>query len=319
MKKIKKKKLISVVTPCFNEEENIYDVYEAIKKIRDIHTDYEWEHIFIDNSSIDNSLEILKGIAYKDKTVKVIVNIRDFGHIRSHVYGYLAAKGDAVIAFLCDLQDPPEFLNSMISKWGEGYDVVYAVRRNRKEHLFKRIAYYMFYRVLRFLSDIDIPLDSGDFAVMDKRIVQELNDLPEHNRFIRGIRAWLGFKQIGLEYDRDQRSSGQPKYTNKKLIKLACNGFLSFSTKPLVLATRLGLIVTILSLILLIVALWQKLFLDIDPRGWASLMVAVSFFGGVQLLVLGILGEYLGRVVDEVRGRPNYIVARTLNLGDQSN
>jgi dolichol-phosphate mannosyltransferase len=207
-----------------------------------------------------------------------------------------------------DLQDPPQALHEMLQRWKEGYDVVYGVRRNRKEGLLLRTAYAGFYRLLKLVSHVDLPLDAGDFCVMDRRVVALLNAMPEHNRFVRGLRGWVGFRQIGVEYDRQGRTVGTSKYNLSRLLKLALDGLIGFSSAPLRLATWLGMAASVMGFCLLVWAIAQALFYKETPSGWASLAVMILFFGGIQLLMLGIIGEYVGRIFDEVKQRPNYVV-----------
>ena len=217
-----------------------------------------------------------------------------------------------------DLQDPPEVLSIFIEKWQEGWDVVYAVRKKRKENFFKRVAYAIFYRILNKISNIDIPLDSGDFSVIDRKIVNLLKAMPERNRFVRGIRTWVGFKQIGVDYERDRRFAGKPKYTFKRLVKLALDGVISFSYFPLQMARSLGFIVSGVSLVGAVLTLCQRLFTDTTVPGYATTVISILFLGGIQLITIGILGEYIGRIYDEVKQRPLYIFQELIGFEDDA-
>jgi dolichol-phosphate mannosyltransferase len=213
-----------------------------------------------------------------------------------------------------DLQDPPELLAAMRARWAEGYHVVYGVRRKRKESWLKRASYWLYYRVLRMSSSLEIPLDAGDFSLMDRRVVLALRAMPERNRFVRGIRHWVGFRQVGLEYERDARHAGEVKYTVRKLVRLALDGLIAFSDAPLRLAIYLGMLFALSSFVLAVGFVVIKLTLDVEPRGWTSTVILMLFIGGVQLLTLGIIGEYISRIYDEVKRRPVYLVAQRVNM-----
>jgi polyisoprenyl-phosphate glycosyltransferase len=273
----------------------------------------------VDDGSRDGSLRMMKEIALKDHNFKIVKLSRNFGHQAAISAGIKTASGDCVIIMDGDLQDPPEELNRFLDKWREGYDVVYAIRTKRKEGFFKKIAYSVFYRVLHLISDIDIPLDSGDFCVMDRKVVDVLNNtLPEKNRFVRGLRAFAGFKQIGVKYERAERAAGEVKYTFRKLLKLALDGLFDFSTFPLRLATYFGFIIAIPSFAIGLFFIIHRIFgfkifghSPNDTPGVATLAVGMYFLGGVTLIILGIIGEYLGRIYSEVKQRPFYIIEET--------
>jgi len=303
---------ISAVIPIFNEEENLPVLTEKLTRVLSQYAKYEI--IYINDGSKDNSERLISDYCKKNSSIKLINLSRNFGHQQAITAGLNYANGDAVVIMDGDLQDPPEVIPEFVDKWQEGYDVVYAIRTKRKENIFKKLAYFIFYRFLNKISDVKIPLDSGDFSILDKEIVNQLNLLPEKNRFVRGIRAWLGFKQIGIEYERDARNAGKPKYTFKKLLQLALDGILSFSHKPLIIATHLGMIITFISFISILVVIYLKLFTTITVVGYASYMTVMLFMGGIQLFMIGILGEYIGRIYDEVKNRPNYIVNKTQNI-----
>jgi len=243
-----------------------------------------------------------------DPVVKVINLSRNFGHQAAITAGLDYSKGDVVVCMDGDLQDPPEIIPTLLARWRDGNDVVYAVRRVRKEGFIKRACYAAFYRLLRSFSKVSIPLDAGDFSLMDRRVVDCLNNLPERSRFIRGLRTWIGFRQTGVEYEREKRFAGTTKYTWAKLIKLAENGLLSFSAIPLRIATAFGFVISFLSLFAIVLVLYFKLFTDAAIPGWAATVIPILFLGGIQLLSVGILGEYIAQIFDEVKQRPVYLV-----------
>lgn len=304
--------ICSVVVPIFNEEATIP---ELIRRLVAVLKQFEsYEVLFVDDGSTDQSAILIEQFCSTNVSIKLLSFSRNFGHQAAISAGLAYSSGSVVAVMDGDLQDPPEVLPEFFSKWQEGYDVVFAVRRKRKENIFKKSIYFLFYRILTALADVRIPPDSGDFSVMDRVIVDKLNSMPERNRFIRGIRAWLGYRQVGLEYERHERFSGKPKFTFSSLKKLAYDGLISFSRRPLTLATNFGIVITLTSFIFGLVLMWQRIFLRIDLQGWTSTMVVILFLGGIQLLMLGILGEYVGRIFDEAKGRPNYILARTKNI-----
>ena len=286
---------ISVILPVFNEEQVLPELHRRLTAVlRGFSEPYEI--IFVNDGSRDKSLEIMKRLHSEDSRVKFIDFSRNFGHQIAITAGMDYASGDAVIIMDADLQDPPEVLPELISKWREGYEVVYAVRKKRKEGLFKRICYSTFYRVLRKLSTIEIPLDSGDFSLMDKKVVEQLRKMLEQNRFVRGIRSWVGFKQIGLEYERGARFAGETKYPFRKLVKLAIDGVFSFSYTPLRIVSRIGFVVVGISFLGAVFTLFQRLFTDTTVPGYTTILISVLFLGGIQLLSIGLVGEYIGRI-----------------------
>ncbi|MFA5776395.1 MAG: glycosyltransferase family 2 protein [Patescibacteria group bacterium] len=313
-------KKISIVIPCYNEEEVLDQLFKRVTKSAESWKK-EWEAVCVDDGSKDSTWHKLKTQSEKDPRWKALSFSRNFGHQTAISCGLYHAHGDAVIVMDADLQDPPEELHRYISKWEEGYDVVYAIRTKRKEGLFKRLGYKAFYRILSKLVDFNIPLDSGDFSLMDKKVVEVLRNMPERNRFVRGLRAWSGFKQVGLEYERSERLAGETKYPFKKLLKLAFDGVFSFSTIPLTMASYFGLVVSGLALIGAIFTLLQKLFsnsfakIGLGPvPGYATTLISILFLGGIQLIFLGIIGSYLSRIYDEVKGRPHWIIREKVGL-----
>jgi len=306
--------LVSVVIPCFNEEEVLDELYRRLSEASG-----SWEEalevVLVDDGSTDATWDKMENIYQRDDRWHLVRFSRNFGHQNAVSAGLKYATGDAVIVMDADLQDPPEELHRFIAKWREGYQVVYAIRKQRKESVFKRAAYKGFYRLLSSLSRHDIPLDSGDFCLMDRTVVDLINQMPEKNRFVRGLRAWAGFRQTGVEYERRERAEGEPKYTVSKLMQLAIDGIFSFSTVPLRLATFLGLLVSAAAFLGIGVTLAQRLFPDWFAQfglapvpGYATIVISVLFIGGVQLVCLGLVGEYVGRIYDETKRRPAWIV-----------
>jgi len=307
--------MISIVIPLFNEEENVEYLYKRLTDSSPLWKE-DYEIIFVDDGSCDNTFLLLHELCKKDKHLRIVKLSRNFGHQAAISAGIKHAKGDATIIMDGDLQDPPEVLPKFLDKWREGYNVVYAIRIKRKEGYLKKIAYKSFYRLLRIISDITIPLDSGDFCLMDKKVVKVLNtEMIEHSRFIRGLRAYAGFKQTGIESERAIRAAGEVKYTLKKLINLAVNGLLDFSTFPLKIATYFGFAIAIPSFIIgmffIIHRIFNFKFLGYSPSdtpGLATLAVGVFFLGGIIMVILGVIGEYIGRIYFEVKHRPFYII-----------
>ena len=298
---------ISFVIPLFNEQENLPELHRRLRAALDP-LDIEPEIILVNDGSSDATPTMIHMLSQADPRVVGVMLSRNFGHQAAVSAGIAECTGDAVIVMDGDLQDPPEVLEQFIARWRDGAEVVYAVRTKRKEGLLKRTAYGAFYRLLRKLSDIDIPLDSGDFGLMDRKVVNALMALPERQRFVRGLRCFVGFRQEGLVYERAGREAGAPKYTFKGLVRLAMDGLISFSSAPLNLITYLGLGSCVFALGLIAWVMGRAIIGQRPPEGWASTMVVVLFFGSVQLLSLGIIGEYLRRIFLEVKGRPTYIV-----------
>lgn len=301
--------MLTIVVPLYNEEtvipalrQRLLDWRRALGK--------RVECILVNDGSKDGTEGLLDAFAREESDVKAVHLSRNFGHQQAVSAGLSVAEGDYVAIIDGDLQDPPEEITRFLSKLEEGYDVVYAVRRSRKEGFLKRFAYSVFYRLLSRLSSIDIPLDSGDFCLMRRVVVQQINGMPERHRFVRGLRCYAGYRQTGMDYARDARTSGVPKYTFWKLLELAADGIFTFSAKPLRLATMLGFCSVLLALgYSAYIVLW-RLFSDEQLPGFASIIVVVLYLGSVQLFCMGILGEYIGRIHDEVKRRPSYIISR---------
>ena len=299
----------SVILPVYNEQGNLNSLYKRVTKVL-VDLKKEYEVIFINDGSHDKTKDILEDLHKKSNNIKIINFSRNFGHQTAVTAGLDFATGEQVAILDADLQDPPEILPKFFAKLDEGYDVVYAIRKKRKENIFKRIAYSLFYKILHLIASVDIPLDSGDFCVLSRRMVKTINSFPERNRFIRGLRSWAGFKQIGLEYEREKRLAGESKYGLKKLFKLAFDGIFSFSFIPLQIMFVLGSASLFLSIMGIFWAIYMKFFTTAYSRvpGFATTTILIMFVGGLQLFSIGIMGEYLRRVYDEVKQRPQYII-----------
>jgi len=304
----KPEELLSVVVPCFNEEEVIEQTHNRLGAALAA-LDIRCEIIFVDDGSRDRTLQILNELALKDDRVKVISFSRNFGHQMAVTAGLEHASGDAVVLIDADLQDPPELIQEFLNKWREGYDVAYGRRTERAgETAFKLFTAKLFYRGINMLSDIQIPLDTGDFRLMDRKVVEALMRMPEHDRFIRGMVTWVGFKQIEVPYRRDARAAGTTKYPLFKMLKFAMDGIISFSSVPLKLATLIGFAASGCAIVGILYALALRLLTDVWVTGWTLLFVSGLFMGGVQLMSLGIIGEYIGRIYKSAKNRPLYIV-----------
>lgn len=298
----------SIVVPVYNEEEVIHETYRRLKNVM-ISTGESYELLFVNDGSRDRTADILKEYSEKDPSVILLDFSRNFGHQIAITAGMDYSRGKAVVVIDADLQDPPELILEMIEKWKQGYDVVYAKRSKRKgETFFKKQTAKMFYRLLHSLTDIDIPLDTGDFRLLDRKVCDQMNNLQEKNRFVRGLVSWVGFKQIAVEYERDERFAGESKYPLKKMLKLSMDGITSFSYKPLKLASIAGAVFSASGFIYLFVVLYLKLFTHSTITGWSTLIVIQLFFSGIILFILGMMGEYIGRIYDESKHRPLYIV-----------
>ncbi len=310
--------VLSVVIPVYNEALNLPLLFKRLQTTLEA-LDDTWELIFVDDGSVDTGVEFLRELASTDARITLVELSRNFGHQIAISAGLEYARGEGVIIMDADLQDPPEVLPQFIDKWREGYDVVYAVRQKRKERFFKRAAYAVFYRLLKQLATIDIPLDAGDFCLMDRRVVDLLLSMPERNRFVRGIRSWIGLKQIGVLYERQARNAGKSKYDFRRLLYLALDGLVSFSFVPLRMITVLGFGISGVSLGLAVFYTLKRLLVGLSPPGFASLMVANFFFAGVQLITLGVIGEYVGRIFIEVKQRPLYVVRWVIGREGEEN
>ena len=299
---------LGLVIPCFNEEAMLPKLFAELDLFAKTTPGPVW-FLFVNDGSRDRTADLLDAACARDERMACVHFSRNFGHQAAVSAGLQLARGDVVAVIDADLQDPPAVILEMIAKWQEGYDVVYGVRHNRKEGFLLRLAYAAFYRTLQKVANVEIPLDAGDFSLLDRRVVEQINRLPEHNRFVRGLRGWVGFRQYGLTYDRSARQAGETKYNLGKLVKLAMDGLITFSSVPLRLASWLGALSALLGVVFFIYALYSRFFRAQTPTGWTSLVVLFLFFGGMQLLVLGIVGEYVGRIFEEVKNRPHYVEA----------
>lgn len=309
------KALLSVVVPCFDEEAVIELTHQRLVAVLGADPTLDLEIVYVNDGSRDRTEALLFDLADRDPRVKVVSFTRNFGHQPAVSAGLQYASGDAVAVIDADLQDPPEVILQLVERWRAGYDVVNAVREKRKEGVAKRFAYALFYRLYRRLASIDVPLDSGDFALMDRRVVEVMNALPEKNRFVRGLRAWSGFRQTTVGYERAARAAGETKYSLRKLVRLAFDGIVNFSTAPLSLIFGLGLATAVLALgagaVYLAARLFEIPIFGYTPGqapGFTTLILVILFFSGVQLISIGILGEYLGRIYQETKLRPTFVV-----------
>lgn len=297
---------LSVIVPLYNEEEIAEKTFATLEQEL---AEIEHELIFVNDGSTDRTREILENLLPKTPRNKLINFSRNFGHQAAFSAGLKQARGKAVVIIDGDLQDPPALIHDMLKKWEEGYQVVYAQRKKRKgETFFKKASAHAFYKILHALTNIDIPMDTGDFRLMDRIVVDQLNALPERNRFLRGLVCWVGFKRTGILYDRKERTAGKSKYPLRKMLRLAMDGITSFSTTPLKISFLTGMLATAVAFGLFVWSVLEKFLNPVTTvPGWASLMTAIVFFGGVQLMSIGILGEYIGRIYEEVKQRPLYI------------
>ena len=309
-------KKISIVVPMYNEEEMAVICYERISKVLKELDNYESEIIIVNDGSKDKTLQIIEELAKKDSKVKVISFSRNFGHQAAVTAGLKETKGDAIVIIDADMQDPPELIKDMISLWEQGNDVIYAVREKRKgESMFKLLSAKMFYKILYNMSDVKIPKDTGDFRLADRKVVDVINALPEHNKYLRGLFSWTGFNQKPIKYSRDERKYGKTKYPLKKMLKLAFDGIISFSNKPLKMIGTIGILSVLISFIVFVYAILSYIFnLNNLVPGWASIIICIAFFSGVQLISIWLISEYISRIYDEARNRPEYIIDKKLNI-----
>jgi polyisoprenyl-phosphate glycosyltransferase len=307
--------LISIVVPMYFEEKVVKECHRRITSVA-THNNLNYELLFVNDGSTDRTLELLETIANSDSHVKVISFSRNFGHQIAVTAGIDKAKGDAIVIIDADLQDPPELIPEMIRIWKQGFDIVYGKRKKRDgESWFKLTTAKVFYKFLNKMSTVNIPVDTGDFRLIDRKVAQALKQMPEHNRFLRGMASWVGFKQVALEYERKERFAGETKYPLKKMIKFALDGIFSFSVKPLKLVEYLGC-TTILIAFILIIYTTLSPFLGFKTLtlGWTLALILIAFIGGIQLFSIGMVGEYVARIYDESKGRPLYIIEKEINL-----
>lgn len=308
----------SLVIPVYNEEAVLSETYQRVKKIMDSLGE-SYELIFVNDGSQDKSASIIREFAREDPKVKLINFSRNFGHQAAITAGMDYARGQAVIVMDADLQDPPEVIPQMVEKWRQGYEVVYGKRMKREgESFFKKATASLFYRFLKRMTQVDIPVDTGDFRLIDRKVLLTMKLLREKNRFIRGLISWVGFRQTSVEYVREKRWAGETKYPLRKMLKLAWDGVTSFSDKPLKIATYVGFLLSVFSFVYLLVVIFQTVFGQGTVPGWASLVVINLFFNGVILIILGIMGEYIGRIYDEAKNRPLYIVESQVGFEEEN-
>lgn len=307
---------LSVIIPCYNEEEVIGETCNRLNQVMADNDFKDYELLFVDDGSQDETLRILSQVSARDKQVKVISFSRNFGHQNAVTAGIKNCQGDIAVIIDADLQDPPELIPEMINKWrDEDCNVVYAVRTERHgESLFKRITAKIYYRIINFFSETQLPLDTGDFRLIDRKIIEVFKKIDEKNKYIRGLISWIGFKQIPIYYERSPRFAGVTKYPLMKMLKFATTGLLYFTKKPLKLGLNLGVISIIISLVLTVYCLIARLFEPTQMIERWALFISLLFMGGVQLLTVGIIGEYIGGIFDEVKGRPEYIIDEMINF-----
>jgi polyisoprenyl-phosphate glycosyltransferase len=308
----------SIIIPIYNEQENLPELYNRLRLIIDT-LEGKSELVLIDDGSKDNSLKLLEELNQQDSRVHYLSFARNFGHQIAVTAGLNYAQGKAMIVMDADLQDPPEIIPELITKWQEGYHVVYAQRVSRKqENWLKRLMAYTYYRILNRFTDVTIPTDTGDFCLMSREVVNILNSMPEKHRYIRGLRAWIGFPQTAVKFNRDPRFAGEVKYTFTKSLKLGIDGIISLSRKPLKIATYLGLLTALLAIFMMILVLLWRVYQAPDQLvGYAMITIAMFFLGAVQLICLGILGEYIGRIYDEVKQRPIYTIKKAVGFNSK--
>lgn len=305
------KKKLSVIIPIYNEEGNIPALFERLNTVVS-KMDVEPEFLFVNDGSRDNSIALIKALAAKNTFVKYIDFSRNFGHQVAVSAGLDKASGDAIVIIDADLQDPPELIIEMFNKMQNGFDVVYAKRRARKgESFLKKFTARMFYRILGSITSVSIPVDTGDFRIMSKQVADIVKSMPEKEKFLRGQISWVGFEQTFVEYDRDERQAGETGYTYSKMIRFALDGITSFSNFPLKFATGAGFVVSGFSFLMILYALYSRYILKVYEPGWTSLMLAITFIGGIQLISIGIIGEYISRMSANIRNRPLYIIKNT--------
>jgi dolichol-phosphate mannosyltransferase len=309
-------KRISVIVPCYNEEEVLHTTHQRLTEVLEKLQGYEYELIYVNDGSRDKTLPMLREIGQADRRVKLLSFSRNFGHQIAITAGLDYCSGDAAVVIDADLQDPPHLIADMVRSWEQGADVVYGKRRDREgETFFKLFTARLFYRFINRLADVDIPLDTGDFRLMNRKALDAFLKLRERHRFVRGMVAWVGFKQEALEYDREARFAGTTKYPFRKMMRLAFDAIMGFSNVPLRLASFVGFITSLLAFAGILYALYAKLFTNETVAGWTFLMIAILFIGGITLVVLGIIGEYIGRIYSEIKQRPLYLIQEQMGFG----
>lgn len=308
---------IQVVIPVYNERAVLPELHaRLVEVLEDLSHGYSWSVTYVDDGSTDGTVELLRKFCEEDHRVGALELSRNFGQQLAITAGLSVADADAVVLMDGDLQDPPEVIPDLVEEWEAGHDVVYAIKEDRKEGWLKRVLFDLFYRILRKLSSVDIPAHAGNFSLMDRSVVEVIDSMPERNRYISGLRAYVGGRQTGVRYERGARGAGDPRQTPGKLLKMAADAFFAFSEIPLRIATAMGGVVSVVAFVVLLNVLYQKLVSGEAILGWASVMTSILFLGGVQLLAIGIIGEYLGRVYNETKRRPPYVIAQAHNLAD---
>jgi polyisoprenyl-phosphate glycosyltransferase len=306
---------ISIIVPLYNEEIVFEQLIQRLEKVIN-HTKFVCEVILIDDGSTDKTSQLIQVTCKKDNRFAAVILSRNYGHQLAVSAGLTAARGKKGVMIIDgDLQDPPELVNDFYELLINGYDVIYAIRKNRKEGFIKKLAYSAYYKLQSKISNFNIPIDSGDFSMLSRRVVDNINNMPEQNRYLRGMRAWVGFKQIGYEYNRDERQAGVTKYSWKKLFELATNGILNFSDFPIKFITRLGFITILFSLFYFAYNLYRKIVYNDVPQGFSTIILSIILFSGVQLISLGLIGEYVLRIYNQVRNRPLFVIDKIIQDG----
>ncbi len=307
---------ISIIVPLYNEEKVFEQLIQRLENVINI-TKFVCEVILINDGSNDNTAELIEAICIKDNRFSGVLLSRNYGHQLAVSAGLSNARAKRGVMIIDgDLQDPPELVNQFYDLLTHGYDVIYAIRKNRKESFLKKIAYKAYYKLQRQMSSYSIPIDSGDFSMLSRRVVDTINSMPEQNRYLRGMRAWVGFKQIGYEYDRDERQAGETKYSWKKLFELAANGIFNFSDFPIKFITRLGFLTVFFSLFYFAYNMYRKIYYNDVPQGFSAIILAIILFSGVQLISLGLIGEYVLRIYNQVRNRPLFVIDKIIQEGE---
>lgn len=306
-------KRLDAVVPIYNEADVLGELDGRLRRVLS-DSGFDWRVIYVDDGSVDGSAEQLAALAAEHRQVSVVHLSRNFGQQLAIAAGLSIANADAVVLLDGDLQDPPEVIPELVAKWREGFDVVYAVKRKRKEGWLKRVMFAVFYRILRAVSSLEIPADAGNFSLMDRSVVAMINRMPERSRYVSGLRAYVGGRQTGVEFERAERYDGEPRQSPRRLVHMALDAFFAFSDLPLKLATMLGFVVSGMAFLVMLNVLYQRLVSGEAIIGWASTMTSILFIGGIQLLSVGIIGEYIGRIYNETKARPAWVVSRYRNL-----
>lgn len=308
----------SFIIPIYNEEDTLFEMYRRVRAVMD-QMDGSVELVLVNDGSRDRSLFLMRELHEKDPQVCYLSLARNFGHQVAVTAGLNFVRGQAIVILDADLQDPPELIPALVEQWRQGYQVVYAQRTKRlRESWFKRLPAYVFYRLMRRLADVEIPVDTGDFCLMDRQVVDVLNTMPERNRYIRGLRSWVGLQQTSVYFEREPRFAGEVKYTFRKSLSLAVNSLVSFSKLPLRLSTYVGLLAAVAAVLMAVLVLYWRIVAPASPlTGFASIMIAIFFLGAVQLVSIGILGEYVGRIYEEVKGRPLYVLSEVAGFTEK--